>query len=254
MLYAIKHLELIILYTRSKLQAEAERTYLGYFWWILDPLVGVGIYFVLFKLILKRGGPDYIPFLFLGLITWKWFENTVTRTSESILGASGIFKKVNIHKSVFPSVEILYHTWKFIIVFSFVIIAYFLMGYTRSLSILTLPVILVVQFVLVYGISIFIASITPFVPDIKFFVGYSMKIVFYPSGVLFDIASVPEKYQILIQLNFLSGLIKSYRNVMMYQQFPDWFSLGYSLLVGIFFTVIGSIILNKYDKVYPKIC
>jgi len=115
-------------------------------------------------------------------------------------------------------------------------------------------VILIVQFILVYGISIFIASITPFVPDIKFFVGYSMKIVFYPSGVLFDIASVPEKYQILIQLNFLSGLIKSYRNVMMYQQFPDWFSLGYSLLVGIFFTVIGSIILNKYDKVYPKIC
>ncbi len=254
MFYAIKHFELIVLYTRSKLQAESQRTFLGYFWWILDPLVGVGIYYVLFKLFLKRGGPDYIPFLFLGLITWKWFENGVTRSAESILGAGGIFKRVNIHKSVFPSVEILYHSWKFMVVFFFIIVSYTVFGYSASMSLFSLPIILFVQFILIYGIGLFVASITPFMPDLKFFIGYSMKLLFYPSGVLFDIATIPEKYQIYVQVNFLSGLIKSYRNVIMYQKGPEWFFLGYSFVVGMFFMFVGSIILDRKDKIYPKIC
>ncbi len=254
MLYALKHLDLIFLYTKSKLQAEAERTYLGYFWWVLDPLVGVAIYYVLFKLFLKRGGPDYIPFLFLGLITWKWFENGVSRSAETLLGAASIFKKVQIHKSVFPSVEVLYHTWKFLIVFLFVILVYAIVGYTWSLPILTLPIVLLVQFVLIYGIGLFVASVTPFLPDIKFFVGYSMRLLFYPSGIIFDVARIPEKYQYLIKINFLTGLIKSYRNIIMYQEFPDWFALAYCLVVGIVFVLVSSWILEKYDKVYAKIC
>lgn len=254
MFYPLKNLDLILVYTRARLEAESERTFLGYFWWILDPLIGVGIYYLLFKVFLNRGGPDYIPFLFLGLVTWKWFDNGVTRTSESILGASGIFKKVYIHKSLFPSVEVLYHSWKFLIVFVFTLICYLLMGYGQSFEVVYLPLILFTQFVLIYGIGFFVSSVTPYIPDLKFFIGYSLKLLFYPSGILFDIRSIPDKYQVFVKINFLSGLIQSYRNVIMYKTQPDWFSLFYCLTVGCSFLLIGNYIINRKDKIYPKIC
>jgi lipopolysaccharide transport system permease protein len=254
MFYPLKNLDLITVYTKAKLEAESERTFLGYFWWILDPLVGVGIYYLLFKVFLNRGGDDYIPFLFLGLITWKWFDNGISRSSESILGAASIFKKVNIHKSLFPSVEVLYHSWKFLLVFTCTILVYFLIGYARGVNMMFLPLIILTQFILIYGLGMFVSSVSPYLPDLKFFISYSMKLLFYPSGILFDIHSIPEKYQIFIQVNFLSGLIQSYRDVIMYDQAPQWFYLIYCLAVGVFFLLIGNFIINKKDKIYPKIC
>jgi lipopolysaccharide transport system permease protein len=254
MFYPLKHIDLITVYTRAKLQAESERTFLGYFWWLLDPFIGVGIYYLLFKVFLNRGGEDYIAFLFLGLVTWKWFDNGVSRTSESILGAAGIFKKVYIHKSVFPSMEVLYHTWKFIVVFIVSLIVYASIGYAQSIYMLTLPIILVVQFILIYGIGLFVSAVTPYIPDLKFFVGYSLRLLFYPSGILFDLRNIPEKYQIYVQINFFSGLVKSYREVIMYNNPPVWWGLLYALGVGIFFLLLGNYIINKKDKIYPKIC
>lgn len=252
--YPLKHYDLVILYTKAKLEAESERTYLGYVWWILDPLVGVFIYYLLFKVFMNRGGDDYIPFLFLGLSTWKWFESTVSKSTMSILGSAGIFKKVNIHKSLFPTVDVFYNTWKFLVVMALTLVVYFGLGYSRSSHVLAIPIILLVEFILIYGLSIFISSITPFLPDLKFLVGYSMRLLFYPSGILFDISRIPEKYKIFVKLNFFSGIVESFRNVMMYNKEPNWPGLIYALSLGLVSGVIGYLIINKQDKIYPKIC
>lgn len=248
------NLPLIIEYTKAKLEAESERTFLGYFWWILDPLIGVGIYYLLFKVFLNRGGDDYIPFLFIGLITWKWFTNSITKGTASIHGAAGIFKKVYVQKIVFPTVDIFYQSWKFLLVFVFTCVVYAVFGYCRSLNVLYIPVILIAEFIVLYGIGVFISAITPYLPDLKFVVGYIMKLMFYPSGILFDLARVPEKYQIIIKINFMSGIVQSYRNVIMYDKPPVWFAIIYATIVGLIFFTVGYIIIIKKDKIYPKIC
>jgi lipopolysaccharide transport system permease protein len=108
---------IILYFTKSKIETESNRSFLGYLWWIIDPLISLGIYFLLFKVFLNSGADDYIPFLFLGLLTWKWLESSAAKSSFSILNELHIIRKINIHKAIFPLSEICYQTWKFIIVF-----------------------------------------------------------------------------------------------------------------------------------------
>ena len=247
------YFQFILFYTKAKLQAETFRHFAGYLWWILDPLFSVAVYYILFKLILNRGGDDYIQYLFIGLIVWKWFGDSVGKGSGAILGSLGLMKKIAIKKHIFPTIEVLYNTWKFIVIFVFIIVLYGLIGYDVTLYHFSLPVLMISQFVLILGSVFFFSSILPFFPDLNFIITYSLRLVFYPSGVLFSLDAVPEKYLKYIKLNPMAGLIDSYRNVIMKGSAPDLFSIFYCIIIGVVLGVVGLMIIRKYELEYPKL-
>jgi len=236
----------------AKLEAESERTYMGYLWWIIDPLMMMGVYYLIFKVMLNRGGPDYLHFLFIGLLTWRWLDTSIKSSAQSIIGNQGLMKQVYLPKFIFPLTNIMLHTYKFLIVFVFVVILYLLTGYNINIHYLFLPIVIVSQFTIAIGIGFFLSSISPFVPDLSFIIGHGMRIIFYPSGILFSLEKVPDEYKWLIVANPLVGLFQSYRNIVMYNNEPVWTSLILSIITGVIFGVAGIIILNKNDRHYPK--
>lgn len=254
MIFRIKnHIEFLVFYTKAKLEAESFRHHAGYLWWILDPLFSVAVYYFLFKVILNRGGPDYIQFLFIGLVSWKWFADTTLKSSGSLLSNLNIIKKIKIKKHVFPIVEVFYNTWKFLVIFAFILIIYSLIGYKVSLNHFFLPVVLLSQFTFLIGCALFLASIIPFLPDLHFLITYSIRLLFYPSGVIFALDSVPEKYKTLVMLNPMAGLIDSYRNIVMKASTPDFSPIFFGFLIGGCLALIGLFVMNKKDKEYPKL-
>ncbi|MEZ5600916.1 MAG: hypothetical protein R3F36_07955 [Candidatus Competibacteraceae bacterium] len=60
--------DLILYKTQADLRAEAAKTYIGFLWWVLDPLMFMMIFYVVFGLLLKRATPDFVPFLLIGLV------------------------------------------------------------------------------------------------------------------------------------------------------------------------------------------
>ena len=252
--YPLKNLELVILSTQSKLGAESQRHYLGYIWWLLDPIINVIIFCLVFSLFVGGGRHDYIPFLFLGLICWKWFENSISKSCCSITSGIKIFSKVNVHKSLFPTVETLYHSWKFLVIMTMTLFIFLCLGWGHSFYLLTLPLILITEFILILGIAYFTSALLPFLPDLKFFIDYFLKFLFYLSGIFFDTNKIPDKYQILVKLNFFSGLLQSFRNVILYNISPNWAGLLYAFTLGLILLMLGYYIIDKNDKLYPKLC
>lgn len=255
MIHSFKnHIDFLIYYTKAKLEAESFRHHAGYLWWVLDPLIGLGIYYFLFKVVMDRGGPDYLQFLFIGLITWKWFSDCVAKSSGSLLSNLALMKKIRIDKHTFPTVEFFYHTWKFTVIFSLVLVVYCtVLGYGVSVNYLYIPVVLIAQSFLIIGCSYFFASIIPFLPDLQFLVTYMMRLLFYPSGILFSLDHVPEKYKIFVTLNPIAGIINSYRLILMHASAPDFFAVSYGLGIGLVLAITGFMVMRKYDQEYPKL-
>lgn len=246
-------LDFLFFYTKAKLEAESFRHFAGYLWWILDPLFSVGVYFFLFKVLLNRGGEDYIQFLFIGLVSWKWFADSINKSSGAILSNLSLAKKIRMKKNIFPIVEILYNSWKFIVIFAFILVLYALMGYSvTGLHFFIIPLLLS-QLVLIFGGGLFLSSIMPFFPDLKFIITYLLRLMFYPSGVLFALSQVPEKYIDLIYLNPMTGLIEGYRRIVMYGESPNTFSMIYASSIGIVLIITGTLIIKKYEQEYPKL-
>jgi lipopolysaccharide transport system permease protein/teichoic acid transport system permease protein len=248
-----QELELVTYYANAKLKAESYRHFAGYFWWILDPLFGVTIYYFLFKVIMNRGESNYIAFLMLGLILWKWINECICRSSSSILAGLVLLKKIKLNSYIFPVVDIFKDTWKFLVVFCVLILSFgiFISGFSWNHLIL-IPL-FIVSLIFIVGVGFLFSSLTPFLPDLQFLITYGMRLLFYASAVLFSEDRIPEKYQFLLTFNPVANIIKSFRIIIMKLETPSLFSLLYPLTLGVIFGAIGLIIIKNKNQEYAKL-
>lgn len=68
-----KRKDLILYLVTSGLKAQHRNTFLGYFWWLLDPLLGALIYYFIVVVVFRRGGNDYAMYLLIGIIAWRLY-------------------------------------------------------------------------------------------------------------------------------------------------------------------------------------
>ncbi|MCB0326513.1 MAG: ABC transporter permease [Bdellovibrionales bacterium] len=246
-------IQLIKTMVTFKLEAESKRTYAGYFWWLFEPLMNVFIYYLLFKVFFKRGGDDYIQFLFLGLIIWKWFSDCLMKTSDCIKSQKVLISKIYIPKYVFPSVEVFYATFKFLIIFLITCMVLSFIGYPFHLRYLLLPFILFTVLILTLGLSFIFAALTPLFPDVKFLLGHFLRLAFYPSGILFSIENIPEKYHFLVKYNPVAQLISFVRDIILYRTVPDLNSWAVVFIFSSMLLGLGLILLKRFDRVYARV-
>src|SRR5476649_826708 len=133
---SFRTLELVWVKAKLNLKSEASINYLSYAWWVIEPLLQMAIYYLVFSFLLKQGGPDYVPFLLTGLIPWIWFGRSVSHAQGSIIQGKYLMNQVHISKVFFPLTFILQDAIKQILVFILLLIFLLLYGYNYGLNIL----------------------------------------------------------------------------------------------------------------------
>jgi lipopolysaccharide transport system permease protein len=247
------YLEIIWYKALAELRAEAARSFLGFLWWIFEPVIYMAAFYVVFGLIFERGGAGFVPFLLCGLVAWKWFASTVTSAANSIPANSGLMQQVYLPKHVFPAIVLVVNTVKFLVVLGLLLVFLVLYGHAPSYAWLGLPALLFVQCLFIAAVAGLVASIVPFVPDFKLLLDNAMMVLFFVSGVFFDIGSVPEHLQFILKLNPMAGIIDGYRAILMQGLWPSGPYLGFVLAISAVGIWLAGRTLTQYDRIYPKV-
>ncbi len=248
----IQFLELLFYKAWADLRAESERTYVGFLWWFVDPVVNMALLYVVFSRLLDRAVEDYVPFLLVGTVVWKWFQSGLTASADSIRAHAGLIGQVDIPKVFFPLVMVLETTAKFTIAFVLLLGFLWLYGLPVSAHYAALPLVLGVQALLIVGLGLCIASVVPFVPDLSVLLENGLRMLFFLSGVFFPISHLPAGLRGLFELNPMVPLLEAFRDVLMYQRWPDFGALGAVALASLLLTTAGAAVLHRFDRVYPR--
>lgn len=245
-----KRKDLLIYLIKSGLKAEHRNSYLGYFWWLLDPLLGVLIYYFLVAVILKSGGENFGVFLVIGLVAWRWTNTTVTNSSRAIVQQSSIINQVYLPKAIFP----LTRTFSQLINFCFglVVVALFLLYFqvAPGWPVIYLPVIIFVHLLFLLAISLFVSYICVFIRDIDNVLTHLMRLWFYASPVIWEGGRLPEQYQWVVNLNPFAHIVGAYRDILMNQASPQFQGLA---VIGLCSAVLVFALLYYYSKNEHKI-
>lgn len=233
-------------------RAESERTYLGLLWWILEPLINMAIYYLVFGIILQRGRGDFVPFLIVGLVVWRWYEMTVKQAARAILKNVSLVRQVGFRKIVFPLCVVVTNSFQFIFSLALMFVVLALCGYTIQIHLIAFPVLLLVEFLFILAIALPLCAVVPFLPDLGNFVEYVLRIQFYLSGVFFAAESLNWHFQRWLDWNPMVGVVKSFRDVLMYARWPDWDYLLVIALLSLIGIYVGAELIAAFDKVYAK--
>jgi lipopolysaccharide transport system permease protein len=248
-----RYLDLILYRSLSELRTEASRGYLGVIWWFLEPILYMGVFYLVFGLGFRQGEEGYVPFLLCGLIVWKWIDSSVRTSAGTIAMSVGLMGQVYLPKIILPTIVVFTNTIKFFIILSIFVLFLLFSGYRWGYELLALPIVLIVQFSMVYAAAGLAAGLVPFIPDLRFVVNYGMTLLFFMSGIFFDIGSMSEDVQQILVWNPVVMLIECYRDILLNNSYPPLNVLAGLFVFSVVLNVLVYLFFRKFDRVFPRV-
>lgn len=241
--------ELIWLLTTNELKQKYRRTVLGFFWWILEPLIFMAIYYVLIQVVLHRGGAGYPLFLFCGILPWRWFAAATGQSVSSITGAAGIVRQLAFPRVVYPisvvSAHMLYFLFGLLVLFGFMIFY----GQSPSVALLFFPCVIVVQYLFTLALALMLAGLGVFFADLQVSWGLGLRAWFYLSPILYSLDQVPEPYRFWFAYNPFSVLVEAYRDMVLQGAAPNLYGLA---LWGLFSLLLTLLAFRFFTWIEPR--
>ena len=162
-------------------------------------------------------------------------------------------QQIYVPKYIFLFSTLLSGFYQFLIVFVCLILFLLLYGIEPNWGWINLTVVIFLQFFLIMGIAGLFAALLPFAPDLQVVISNGLTLIFFMSGIFFDISSVSEFYQRILYLNPMASIIEAYRDILLTGSIHNWSSLGIVAIVAIILVTIMIYLICKWDKVYPKV-
>lgn len=237
--------DLIIALTQKELKVRYKRSFLGYLWSIANPLALALVFFVAFKVIMRIQIENYTLFLISGLFPWQWFSNSVNSSVMVFVNNASLLKKVNFGREVLVIATVLNDMFHFIV--SIPVIAAFVLfyGLTPHISWLYgIPLLLIFQFLITFGMSLAFSSINLFFRDLERLIMIFTTLLFYFTPIFYSEEMIPQRLRFLLMLNPLSGLTISWRNLFM-KGVINPFNLLILFACSVLIMIVGYIIFKR---------
>jgi lipopolysaccharide transport system permease protein/teichoic acid transport system permease protein len=211
-------------------------TLFGQLWWILDPLLQMGIYFVLVQIIFQRSVPDYPLFLFAAILPWKWFTTTLGDATNAVTGRQNLLRQVQFPKIILPTAAVTASAVSFAIGLLALGLVYLFYLERLSFWVVLIPAIAFVQFMFTLALAVGLSAVNAFYRDVSNVLTHALRLWFYLSPVLYSLDHINnQQARFILSLNPFSALLQSYRNVTWGETAPDW--------IGLLLVLAGSLVL-----------
>jgi ABC-type polysaccharide/polyol phosphate export permease len=237
----------------SGLKSQHKNSYLGFFWWLLDPLLQVFIYYFVVVIIFQRAkgkGAEYGIYLAVGLIVWRWLASSITTAVRSISSQSSIITQVYLPKATFPICTVMSQMVNFGFGLVVVAICFVFFHIKPGPANLWLPLIIGAQFLFIVAISLTVAFASIFIRDIEMIMGHVLRLWFYGTPVIWYADMMPERAKWILAMNPMACFLSGYRNVMIHNCAPDAF---YLLCVACISGILVLLLLTAYNRYEHKI-
>jgi lipopolysaccharide transport system permease protein len=226
-----------------------KQTAIGVAWAILQPLITMVIFTVIFGNLAKipSEGIPYPVFAFAALLPWSYFSQALTRNSSSVVSSSNLVTKVYfprllipIAASVAPIVDLF---------FSFLILLVLMAWYqiTPTWGLLALPFFLGLCVMTALAVGLWSSALNVRYRDVGHVIPFLIQVWMYASPVAYPASMVPEKWRLLYSLNPMVGVIEGFRWALLGKESPDFLIMAVSLVV-VLITLIGGVIYFKKSE------
>lgn len=255
-------LRLLIALVKREVEGRYRGSVLGVFWSMLTPLMMLGVYTFVFGTVFKSrwatssstsSQVEFAVILFVGLIVYQIFAETVNRAPGLMLANSNYVKKVVFPLEILVPVALgsaLFHGMvSLAILFPFI---YFVMGSVPWTTLL-LPVIIFPLLLMTIGIGWFLASLGTYARDIGQFVGTITTAMMFLTPIFFPISVLPEWLHGWIALNPLTLPVEETREAVIFGRLPDFLALGQYTCLALIVFAFGFLWFQKTRKGFADV-
>ncbi|WGE59072.1 ABC transporter permease [Actinobacillus equuli] len=222
------------------------RSYLGYLWSILNPLMLMIVQIIVFSNVFKFDTPNFPLYLISGQIIFNFMVEATNNAVWSIRGNASLIKKTYVPKYIFTISKVGSSLVNLVFSLGALLLVMIVTNAEFSLNLLFFPVILLQLFTFVLGISLFLAASTVFFRDIQYLWGVFISMWMYLTPLFYPVSIIPEKYQSIYKgINPMYWYIEQFRDIVLYAKFPSLLAISIGTITALLALIIGAWYFNK---------
>lgn len=224
----------------------------GFFWTLLNPLLFMAVYTLVFSVILRIGMQHFAVYLIAGLMPFQWFSTAIFAGTSSITDGGMYVGKTVFAPAILIAVPVLSNLVNFLFSLPILLGVALLNHVSVGWPLLALPLLLAIQVIFTLGILMSLATLNVFFRDLQQLVGVLTMLLMYLTPIVYPLSMVPESYRTPIMANPLTALITGYQNIFYYNRPPDWTNLLYALAWSAVVFYVGRLVFMYYKDAIPE--
>ena len=209
-----------------------QRSVLGIGWSLLNPLLQLLVFSFVFGWIVPVRVPNFVVFLFIGILVWNWFQGCLHAGSSVITDNPMLIRQPGFPTTILPVVTVTSQLVNLVLALPILFGVLWWSGVRLSAWSLLVPLIIAVQFIVTLALVYVTAALQVSFRDTQYLLSVALLLGFYLSPVFYDASAVPQAFAAIYRLNPLVSLLDAYRAVLLRGQAPDFSALGVIVAVS----------------------
>lgn len=232
----------------NSLRMRYRRSFLGFLWSLLNPLLMMIVVSVVFSAIFKVDLKVYGIYIFTGLAPWSYLNAAILGGCQTLINAEGFLKKVYLPKALFPLVSVTTETVNFLFSIISLYILSMALGNSIKITILLLPFVILITFIFNLGWAMFLGTITAYFRDLSQIMMVLFQALFYLTPIVYQVEAIPENFRWFIYYNPLYYFINLFRKVIYGTGSITLFDWGVPIGLALLMFLIGSWVMMRKDR------
>ncbi|MCL5982721.1 MAG: ABC transporter permease [Firmicutes bacterium] len=243
-----QQLDLLKLLVKKEITLRYRRTYLGFFWSLLNPLLTGLVLLIAFNIFMRFEMKNFALFLMAALFPWTWFSASVTMSTNALTSNVSLIKKVIFPKQFLLFAIITAQLVNFIFSLPVLIGLAIYYGNAPTLNwLIGVPVLVAVQFAVIYGLALIVSMANAFFRDLEYLVALLVSLLFWMTPIIYPLETVPEEYRSFLFLNPVTYLIQAWRDLF-FNNTINWHNIAISMITAAVVLLAGLLVFKKLDK------
>lgn len=226
------------------------QTILGFAWAVLNPLIQLVIFTIVFGRIARidTDGVPYALFSSVAIIPWTYMAGAMTASSQSLVSAQGMLGKVYFPRMIFPITPVLSKLVDFGIslILLIAILAYY--GVVPTVNMLFLPIFVVMMVVVPASVGLWLSSLAIRFRDVRFAMSFVISMLMYSAPIVYSATSIPDQYRMMYSMNPVVGVIEGYRAALLGTAIP-WEYIAPGMVTTLVLLVGGVFYFRRMERV-----
>ena len=239
---------------KRDLRGRYKGSMLGFLWNFVNPLCQMIVYTIVFSTVFPNDIEKYYVFIMVGMMPWNFFSDSLMQGSGSIVHQAEMTKKIYFPREVLPMSIVISRLVNLLLTFLIMFVVIMVSGIGISLSSLVwLPLILLVEFIMALGFSLLLSAINVYFRDVEYMTGVVLMAWIWMTPIMYSFDAIFSPWmKWVVGKNPMTPIILAYQNVLYYHKAPDMASLLHSLIFALIVFILGEIVFNKLERNFAE--
>jgi len=250
----IKYRDLFFFLAWRDIKVLYAQTILGFLWAIMQPLIQIILFTIVFGKVAKvsSDGIPYILFSTVAIIPWTYMSQSMTLSSQSLVTGQHMLGKVYFPRLIFPLTSVLAKLVDFGISMVIILAVSLYYRVVPTWNLLLFPAFVVIMVSISAGVGMWLSAMAIRFRDVKHAMPFVVRMLMYTAPIVYSASSIPENYRLIYSLNPLVAVIEGFRACLLGTPVP-WLYIWPGIITTAILLFSGAFYFKRMERVFVDV-